>query len=561
MCSYLIKPRGPVSLHRCIHFACRNCFIIAYLERFNCPLSFSVSSVMSCLAAVAPAKPIASESCSPPSSMKTQITEEAPTPIPSMIGSVECSSPPNSRTRRRFSQSRTTYQLAHPPPSTRQRQRFRLRPRTLLQLQQISHASRPIPLFDVLPSILFAPRLAWRVPRILQNKQGLGLDDLVFVQSRPQASLSTSTEQFPWNVEHDEKTDREIVAVICQLKSTERNGQLRTEIRFSHGSTWWATALQSGAYEFVSHGQAGSKSIARWVPKRDDKKVEETGTEPTRPRFKFSLVDIKSRRHPVIANMSRQCIDIFDRYSIPYSPQNTPRRDDPASFQQAGSVDSRDLDDGESIDTAKTVIETDDELRTIIAISGIWVACCEHWLPSFQYSTKQVISNEISELSNLRRIDGRQPLTLSADDDSQQRRSMVDGSWHRPGETHKSVLSPIDSSPSRDCRTASPRRTASTSTTIVGDDDNHHSAWFETEHGMISMDPYGPNNGTPQMNRVADNAGKPSGRAERVRSQGTFAQRVEEGPSNAVAVVEGASKRPGAFRRVVARLRRTRSDF
>ncbi|KAI4274052.1 MAG: hypothetical protein LQ337_004203 [Flavoplaca oasis] len=487
--------------------------------------------------------------------MKTRITEEAPASVPSTIGSVECSSPPNSRTRRRSSQSRTTYQLAHPPPSTRQRQRFRLRPKTLLQLQQISHASRPIPLFDVVPSILFAPRLAWRVPRILQNKQGLGLDDLVFVQSRPQASLSTSTEQFPWNVEQDEKTDREIVAAICQSNSTERNAQRRTEIRFSHGSTWWATALQSGAYELVSYGQAGSTSIARWVPKRDDRKVDETGMELTRPKFKFSLVDVKSRRHPVIANMSMQCIDIYDRYSIPCSPQTTPRQDDPASFQQAGSVDSRDLDDGESIGTAKTVIETDDELRTMIAISGVWVACCEHWLPNFQYSTKQVISNEISELSNLRRINGRQPLTFSADDGSRQRPSTVDGSWHR------SSLSPIYSSPSRDSPRASPRRTASTSTTIVGDDDNHHSASFETEYGMISMDPYDPNNGTTQMNRVADNAGKPSGRAEHVRSQGTFAQRVRGGPSNAVAVVEGTSKRPGAFRRVVSRLRRTRSDF
>ncbi|KAL9038984.1 MAG: hypothetical protein Q9180_002800 [Flavoplaca navasiana] len=510
---------------------------------------------------MAPAKPRASESCSPPSSMKTQITEEASASIPSTIGSVECSSPRNSGTRRRSSQSRTTYQLAHPPPSTRQRQRFRLRPRTLLQLQQISLASRPIPLFDVLPSILFAPRLAWRVPRILQNKQGLGLDDLVFVQSRPQASLSTSTERFPWTVEQDEKTDREIVAAICQSNSTERNGQRRTEIRFSHGSTWWATALQSGAYEFASHGQAGSKSIARWVPKRDDKKVEETGMEPSRSKFKFSLVDVKSRRHPVIANMSRQCIDIYDRYSIPCSSQTTPRQDDPASFQQVRSVDSRDLDDGESIDTAKTVIETDDELRTMIAISGIWVACCERWVPNFQYSTKQVISNEISELSNLRRIDDRQPLNFCAGDGSQQGSSLVDGSWHRPGETHKSVLSPIDSSPSRDCPTASPRRTASTSTTIVGDDDNHHSASFETEDGMVSMDPYDPNNGTPQMNRVADNVGKPLGRAERVRSQGTFAHRVGERPSDAVTVVEGASKRPGAFRRVVSRLRRTRSDF
>ena len=340
------------------------------------------------------------------------------------------------------------------------------------------------------------------------------------------------------------------------------NSQCLTEIRFSHGSTWWATALQSGAYELVSQGQGGSRSIARWVPKKDDMRMDESEVEPTTSKFKFSLVDVRSRRHPVIANMSKQRIDIYDRYSIPCSPHTTPRQDDPESFQQAGSVDSRDLDNGESTDTAKTVIETDDELRTVIAISGIWVACCEHWLPNFQYSTKQVISNDISELSNLRRIESRQPLAFSADDRSQQQPSNVDGSWHRQGERHKSVLPPICSSPSPHSPTASPRRTASTSTTVFGDDDSHHSASFETEHRMIPMDPYDPNNGTPQPNRMADNnAAKASARAGLVLSQDTIAQRGEERSSNAVGVVEGASKRPGAFRRVVSRLRRTRSEF
>lgn len=381
MCSHLINPRDfASSSHCCIHSVFHSCFSVAYTKRFQYPLSFPLS-VMNFLTTVSPTKPTVSGSRNSPTSTDDMVPEEAPTVAESRNSSVECSGPPKARTRRRSSQSRTTYQLAHPPPAARQRQRFRLRPKTLLQLQRVTNASRPIPLFDVLPSILFAPRLSWRVPRILQNRQGLGLDDLVFVQSQPRTSLSSDPERSPWNVEQGEKTDQEIVAAICQSSPTERNGQCRTEIRFSHGPTWKATSLQNGAYEFVSQGQGGSQSIARWVPKREDLKSEGAGSserlELAASKFRFSLIDVKSRRHPVIANMSKQSIDVYDRYTVPCSPQATPGQGNTESFEQVGSVNGEEIDDGECNKPCKTVIETDDDLRTLIAITGVWVAFCE----------------------------------------------------------------------------------------------------------------------------------------------------------------------------------------
>ncbi|KAL8649923.1 MAG: hypothetical protein Q9226_005370 [Calogaya cf. arnoldii] len=133
-------------------------------------------------------------------------------------------------------------------------------------------------------------------------------------------------------------------------------------------------------------------------------------------RFKFSIVDVNTRRHPVIANMSMQSIDVYDRYSIPCSPQATPRQGNTEQLEQEGSVGRDEIDNGEGNETSKTVVETDDDLRTLVAITGIWVAFCENWSPHFRYSTKQVISNGISELSNRRRMDDAQPLALSADD-------------------------------------------------------------------------------------------------------------------------------------------------
>ncbi|KAL8669035.1 MAG: hypothetical protein Q9168_006359 [Polycauliona sp. 1 TL-2023] len=488
------------------------------------------------LTAVSPSEPTGSGSSS--TSINDEVQKEAPALVEPHIGQVQSSGPPKARTRRRSSQCRTTYQLAHPPPSTRQRQRFRLRPKTLLQLQQVSSASRPIPLFDVLPSILFAPRLTWRVPRLLQNKQGLGLDDLVFVRSQPPNSLPTSPEGSLWEIEHGEKTEREVVAVICQSNPTESNGQCRTEIRFSHGSTWSATALQSGAYEFASHGQESPRSIARWVPKREGLRAERTASleqsEITAPKFKFSLVDVKSRRHPVIANMSQQSIEVYDRYSIPRSPQATPRQDDTESLEQVGSLSGGRSNDGEGSGSPKTMVETDDELRTMIAITGIWVAFCEHWSPDFRYSTKQVISNEISELSSLRRTEDGQPPTASGDGRRQRRFSTVDGFRHRPGETHKSVLSSIPASPRSGSPVASPQRTASTSTTIFGDEDSHPGALLQTESPTNPMTLDHEQDGKPRMSPTAAHAEK---------------------------VAEAVRKRPGTFRRVVSRLRRTRSDF
>lgn len=153
-----------------------------------------------------------------------------------------------------------------------------------------------------------------------------------------------------------------------------------------------------------------------------------------------------------------------------------------------------------------------------------------------------------------------QSLALSADDRSRQRPSMVDGTRHRPGEMHDSVLSSIPSSPLADSPAVLPRRTASTSTTVFGDDDDHHGASFETERPMTPMTLNHLEDVKPRMSSIASVAEKPAGRAGSGLPRGTAARRGEDSSSNAVVVAEGVSKRPGTFRRIVTRLRQTRSD-
>ncbi|KAI4240453.1 MAG: hypothetical protein L6R40_005164 [Gallowayella cf. fulva] len=487
--------------------------------------------------------------------------EEDPAVVESTTDSTMYSDLPKGRARRRSSQSRTSYQLAHPPPSARHRQRFRLRPKTLLQLQEVSAASRPIPILDVLPSILFAPRLAWRVPRILQNKHGMGLDDLVIVNSHRQTSAPTTPEGSPRQVDEDGPTDREIIAAICQSNPTENNGQCRTEIRFAHDYSWTATALRSGAYEFVSHSPGGTRSIARWVPKRENRSAEGAGKlDLPDPRFRFSLIDARSRRHPVIANMSRHSIDIYDRYSLPLSPRTFPHQGNPESFgPPSPCMEIGKIEDVERDEVCKTMVETDNQLRTMITVTGIWVAFCEQWSPNFRYSTKQVISNGVSELSNRRRSDGSQPLLLSRKD-----------VLYRPSEIHTPSLSTIPPSPPSSPQGVFPQRTASTSTTVYGDRDSQYGARLESVHsvnpkvvgGLEPEFPISPiedlSNGAksePTFLRDSEGCMRP---VEKSPPRRVIPTEEAEQPLGDVAVIaEGRIKRPGKFMRVLGRLKRT----
>ncbi|KAL9594923.1 MAG: hypothetical protein Q9219_006754 [cf. Caloplaca sp. 3 TL-2023] len=367
---------------------------------------------------------------------------------------------PKAKGRRRSSHNKTSYQLAHPPPSTKSRQRLRIRPRTLLQLRQISNASRPQPVLDVLPSILFAPRLTRRIPQIIQGKQGLGLDDLVFVRSQAQDLAVAAHDGLPEEADDIPSNSREVIAAICQSSPTNDHGQYRTEIRFSQDSVWIAAALKSGAYEFVSQINGETQSIARWVPKRDANTESSTDAQ----KFKFSLIDTNCRRHPVIANMSKQSIDVYDWYTV---PSNAPDAHQTADID---SVDSTILEDSPGAQTdgfeepSKTIVETDDYLRIVIAVTGIWVAFCEGWSPNFKYSTKQVISNGVSELANRRRNNTSQSTsqTVERPHPHHQLQSIKE-TRRRPGILHTSSLSSVPFASSPGSPLTSPRRTISSS--------------------------------------------------------------------------------------------------
>ena len=290
------------------------------------------------------------------------------------------------------SKTKTAFHLAHPPPITKHKHRFKVRPKLLLQLQQISDTHRPRPALDVLPSVVFAPRLARRFPRILNGRTGLGPDDLIIVKSQTYDHSHTSEGKADDSSDGEDWDSREVVAAICLSKKRDNELHGQTEIYLSQGPRWLASPSGNGGYDFICHDENEREIRARWVSKSSKHRrmnsnpndaPQSTGFDEK--TFKFSMLMPDARRHPVIASMDRKTICISDQYSIPDTPivATTPASNDRSSTAAQSSQSSyfHDIDN-----VTQTLIDTDERLKTLIIVTGVWVAFAEGWSENFKYS-------------------------------------------------------------------------------------------------------------------------------------------------------------------------------
>ncbi|KAL9569583.1 hypothetical protein ACKAV7_006279 [Fusarium commune] len=131
----------------------------------------------------------------------------------------DSSTAPRRRRRKRTFRKSTQFLLAHPAPrpGARQRRLAHLRPRLLLQLQEVGE-KRPIPAFDIVPSSLITgsqivPRMAKRCPHLFRTKPVLGMNDLLIVRSE-----DYDTPASPGSLDTEDSLDqRDVVAVISPL--------------------------------------------------------------------------------------------------------------------------------------------------------------------------------------------------------------------------------------------------------------------------------------------------------------------------------------------------------
>lgn len=280
----------------------------------------------------------------------------------------------------RKSRPKTAYQFAHPAAHARHK-RLRFRPKLLLQLQQVSQTPRPLPVVDVLPSTSYLPLLARKFPAIYRTRNGLGPYDVVVVISEQYERTVASIPEKHVSSEDEDEDHREVVATICQMLQEDARLKGKAEICLNFGPVWEATPLPSGSYEFAAQSEDGVQ-VVRWALRggRSRRMTAPTGTQSREDgkRFTFSVIDPTTRRHPVVASMTRNQLEVHDKYSLPTRSGTGP------TTPTSGTSVISDASDGEApLDS--NLVTLDDGLRTLIIITGIWVAFREGWSDNLRY--------------------------------------------------------------------------------------------------------------------------------------------------------------------------------
>ena len=280
-----------------------------------------------------------------------------------------------SRTRRQEQQ--TSYQLAHPPPTAIHRPRLQLRPKLLLQLQHLSTSVRPTPTLDVIPSSVYGAKFARKRPRFSPSKIGLGSNGLVVVKSERYETPGNVEDETRHRTDIEGDDGKEVVGTICPPRKEDSESVGKAEIRLSLGPIWQATALPTGGYDFVAMDEHGLKHIVRWVRRRSTR-TSTLSPEPP-PRFGFSVIDPRSRRHPIIASLTQATLDIYNTSTLDGAP---PEQDTSQSSGRRSSFTSTtpsSVVDGSESSQASSPLQSVELLRNLILVTGIWISFCEGW--------------------------------------------------------------------------------------------------------------------------------------------------------------------------------------
>jgi hypothetical protein len=286
--------------------------------------------------------------------------------------------------RRKSTRTSTQYHFAHPAPTlTRQQKLLQIRPKLLLQIQRLSSDKRPLPTIDVMPSMVVVPRLMKKFPRMFKGKGALGTNDVLIVKSE---DYNTSNDNSDEDLHEDDSVgNRDVLAVICQTRGSPK----QTEICLSDGSKWNATSHLKNSFEFeTTDPVTGEVTKARWVQRIAPRRQEIPGQLTTimgtsnEPKYSFSILDPNSRRHPILASLTKDRLDIPDTYTTcsssagrhpPTSPIRLSNAEPPSYVDEEGPAE-------------RTTHSLDDTTRVLIQVTSIWIALNKGWSPYFSYN-------------------------------------------------------------------------------------------------------------------------------------------------------------------------------
>lgn len=277
----------------------------------------------------------------------------------------------------RVSRTKTAYHLAAPPPSNHiNRIHSVVRPgrSLILQLQRLSASTRPLPSYDVIPALAFATKPKRKRPTSLRT---LGLHDLVILSSEEYTDQGDDDEN-----EDEDLSHRIFVASISPVTRKDReDDSLKALIEFSGGAVWEASQRANGSYEFMCRQENGEILVARWILRTPNSRRRSSQATPRREtraavqgekRFQFSMINASTRRHPILATMDGQRIDINDQYSI--STNVCSRPSSPTGFSQFDTTSTHSHSDYEA---EKVLVQTEEHIKTLIVVTGTWITLRE----------------------------------------------------------------------------------------------------------------------------------------------------------------------------------------
>jgi hypothetical protein len=272
------------------------------------------------------------------------------------------------RRAKRNNKPKSTYTICHPPPASSARQKLHRRPRSLLQLHKVVPNSRPLPAYEIIPSANFSVRLTRATTKVFRAKHSLCPNDLVVLRAE---------DYYSEEPEEDQEA-RDIVALICKGRKEDGSAAGKAKICMVDGGEWEAYPSVNGGYEFFTTDEHGLGLTVRWVPKKSKK---EGGAKPESRRFNFSTISANTRRHPIIAHLSKSTLDIYDSYKMPDLSMVTPT----ATPKQQATILEDGLDSDDNVSSKQEIRRTDSFTRSIITMTSIYVAFKEGWSPYFKY--------------------------------------------------------------------------------------------------------------------------------------------------------------------------------
>lgn len=274
--------------------------------------------------------------------------------------------------KKRSPRAKTSYICARP---ARPINKLHLRPKVILQLHQVIASQRPKPTYEVIPFSLLPPRSTRRLARTFNTRDRLGPSDLLVVKAEEYGSVEdeTKSDEECWG-------SREVVGVICPAKGDRGV----TEICMDDGaSRWEVTDMPNGGFEFNTTNENGLTLKARWVLKpphsrrisgmsASSQTSQSFAQAQDDRKYTFSTIDPSTRRHPIIATMTRSRIDVMNSYTMPTATSpNTPGS---PFYTQTPALTPTSINVDSFIREEQLPIQTDDALRRFILVTGVWVA-------------------------------------------------------------------------------------------------------------------------------------------------------------------------------------------